>query len=155
MNQGSEAMICKINVSEKEIAKKVLDIQIPAYKVEAALINFAGIPQLKDTVDTIIKCRETFLGYMIDGVLIGFISYNNYQGHFQICRLVVDPKHFRKGIAKNLIAYLMVNITKGHTITVSTGAKNIPAKRLYRFYGFHEMEDIEVAPNVYITMLQT
>lgn len=147
-------MISELNVRDKETAKRILDIQIPAYKVEAALINFDGIPQLKDTVNTIFECNEKFLGQMVDDVLMGFISYINYQGHFQICRLVVDPKHFSKGIAKNLLAYLMENIIQGHNTTVSTGAKNIPAKQLYKLYGFHEVEDIEVAPNIFITMLQ-
>lgn len=146
-------MISELDVKNKETAKKILDIQIPAYKVEAEIINFDGIPQLKDTVETIIKSDETYLGYMIDDVLVGFISYTYNQGLFHICRLVVDPNHFRKGIAKSLLGYLIKNVIKGFKATVSTGAKNFPAKNLYKMYGFYEAKDIEVAPNVFITLL--
>jgi hypothetical protein len=37
---------------------------------------------------------------------------------------------------------------------VSTGAKNIPAKNLYKLFGFQEINDIEVAPTIFITLFE-
>ena len=72
----------------------------------------------------------------------------------EICRLVVHPNHFRKGIARSLVGYVIENVAKGKKTTVSTGAKNIPAKKLYSMFGFIAVQDIEVAPNVFITLLE-
>ncbi|AKF95011.1 N-acetyltransferase [Brevibacillus halotolerans] len=147
-------MITNLHVSDEEIAKKILNVQIPAYKIEAEIIHFYGIPQLKDTVETIRTCNENFLGYMLDEELAGVISYTVDQNHMEICRLVVHPNHFRKGIARSLVGYVIENVAKGKKTTVSTGAKNIPAKKLYSMFGFIEVQDIEVAPNVFITLLE-
>lgn len=147
-------MIRELNNKHKETAEKILAVQIPAYKVEADIMNFDGIPQLQDTVDSIIQSNETFAGYLIEDVLAGFISYTHDEGHFQICRLVVDPIHFRKGIAKRLLGYLLESVCRGYETAVMTGAENVPAKNLYKMYGFHEVKDIEVAPNVFITLLR-
>jgi ribosomal protein S18 acetylase RimI-like enzyme len=146
-------MIRELNNKHKETAEKILAVQLPAYKVEAELMNFDGIPQLQDTVNSIIQSNETFVGYLIEDVLAGFISYTNDEDFFQICRLVVNPYHFRKGIAKRLLGYLIEHVSKECKATVTTGAKNVPAKNLYKIYGFHEVKDIEVAPNVFITLL--
>ncbi|CAM3235631.1 hypothetical protein BRIN106911_01455 [Brevibacillus invocatus] len=42
-----------IDAHNPETAQDILRIQIPAYQIEAALIDFDGIPPLKDTVDSI------------------------------------------------------------------------------------------------------
>ncbi|WP_245996645.1 hypothetical protein [Brevibacillus invocatus] len=46
-------MIRIIDAHNPETAQDILRIQIPAYQIEAALIDFDGIPPLKDTVDSI------------------------------------------------------------------------------------------------------
>lgn len=144
-------MINQLDMTNKDIVKQMLNIQIPAYKVEAEIINFDGIPQLQDTVDSLMKLDETFLGYWLDDVLVGFISYTSESNGCDICRLVVDPKHFRKGVAKSLLEYLLKQLNNKNIVSVSTGKANVPAKYLYEKYGFQEEKDVEVAPNVYIT----
>ncbi len=146
-------MIRELNNKNMKTAEKILAVQLPAYKVEADIMNFDGIPQLQDTVDSIIQSNETFVGYMAEDELAGFISYTNDEGLFQICRLVVDPHHFRKGIANSLLGHFLENVSKECQIAVTTGSKNVPAKNLYKKYGFFEVKDIEVAPNVFITLL--
>ncbi|KYG34961.1 GNAT family N-acetyltransferase [Alkalihalobacillus trypoxylicola] len=100
-------IIVKINVKNQETAKEILTIQLLAYKVEAEIIRFDGIPPLKETIDEIIYSEETYLGYIERGVLIGFISYIKKRDSFQIGKLVVDPSHFRRGIAKSLLEYFI------------------------------------------------
>ncbi|ALC83603.1 MULTISPECIES: GNAT family N-acetyltransferase [Bacillus] len=147
-------MIKKLNATDKETAKKMIDVQLPSYKAEAELIGFYGIPQLNDTVESIMENDEIFIGYFFDEELAAFISYTEEQNEFDICRLVVHPNHFRKGIAKKLLEHVLKNRTNGKKVIVSTGAKNVPAKNLYAFFGFEEVKNIEVAPGIFLTFME-
>lgn len=147
-------MIRIIDARYPETAQDILRIQIPAYQIEAALIGFDGIPPLKDSVDSIQQANEVFLGYYLDDVLAGFLSYELEEHTCSICRLVVHPIHFRKGIAKALLAYFLNHVDQNMRIQVSTGAKNEPALRLYKQFEFKEVKDIEVAPSVFLTLLE-
>lgn len=44
---------------EEKVAEEILEIQLLAYKVEAELIEFDGIPQLQDSIHDIIMTRCT------------------------------------------------------------------------------------------------
>ncbi|MDQ0428148.1 ribosomal protein S18 acetylase RimI-like enzyme [Planomicrobium stackebrandtii] len=132
-----------------QIAKEIQQIQQAAYRVEAELIRFDGIPQLYETLAEIQKSNETFLGYS-EGQLLGIISYQVKGGTVEIHRLVVSPNHFRKGVGKKLMEYLLEKF-KEHDFTVSTGTANKPATALYKAFGFREQGLLEVAPGVYCT----
>ncbi|WP_055105875.1 GNAT family N-acetyltransferase [Paenibacillus ihumii] len=147
-------MLIKLNVADYDTAKKMIDIQLPAYKVEAELMGFDGIPQLKDTVETIMQSREKFVGYLLEGELAAFISYEEAEQEIEICRLVVHPYHFRKKIATILVEHVVETVAQGRPIRVSTGALNFPAKGLYQMFGFRQVRDVEVAPGVFITELR-
>ena len=147
-------MIRTIDARNPEAAQDILRIQIPAYQIEAALIGFDGIPPLKDTVDSIQQTNEVFLGYYHNDLLAGFLSYELEEHTYSICRLVVHPIHFRKGIAKALLEYFLNHVGQNRHIQVSTGAKNEPALRLYKQFEFKEVKDIEIAPDVYLTLLE-
>lgn len=147
-------MIHLIDIERKEVAEQILSIQIPAYKVEAELIGFDGIPQLQDTMETIQKCNEVFYGYFLRDRLVGAISYKLEDEIVDIHRLIVHPDHFRKGIGRELVGFLLNEIAGSRKVIVSTGAKNLPAKRLYLKLGFEEKKDVEVASGVFITLLE-
>lgn len=144
-------MIVKLDITVNEIAEKVLNIQIPSYKVEADLIGFNEIPPLKDTIDTLIKCGETFWGYFIEGELAGVISYKIEGNVLDIHRLMVHPNHFRKGIAKALLFFLEQNFGDLSKMIVSTGTDNIPAVNFYQKYGFVISGKTTVADNLSLT----
>lgn len=146
-------MIRKVNYRNEYTAKAIQRIQRPAYLVEAELMGFEGIPQLKESTIEIQNSDETFLGYMEQEVLLGFISYNKENNIVDIHRLVVNPEHFRKGIGRKLLAYLMEEF-EGMEFIVSTGKMNKPAKNLYTSFGFVETEDFEVAPGIFCTTLK-
>ncbi|WP_019635889.1 GNAT family N-acetyltransferase [Paenibacillus fonticola] len=147
-------MLIKLDVTDNDTAKKMIAVQIPAYRVEAELIGYDGIPQLLDTVESIMECREQFVGHYIDEELAAFISYEETEQEVEICRLVVHPDHFRKKIATVLVKHVVEKIAGGRKIRVSTGALNFPAKGLYQAFGFRQVRDVEVAPGVFITELQ-
>ena len=152
--RGDVGLIIALDIRNKEIAKEVLKIQIPAYKVEAELIGFNGIPQLFDTEESLADSKETFLGFVSKGTLQGVLAYCKNGNQIEICRLVVLPDYFKRGIATELLSFFLKEIAgEDEQVKVSTGAKNQPAKALYKKLGFTEVENREVAPGVWITVL--
>ncbi len=147
-------MIINLDVNNLETAKSLLNVQIPSYRVEAEIIGFDGIPQLRDTAEKLMQSNEKFIGYIMNDNLVASISYTEDHNKVNICRLVVHPDYFRKGIAKALVEHVINSIAINKRIVVTTGAKNSPAKNLYFQLGFHEVENIEVAPNIYITLME-
>ncbi|MGC5326686.1 GNAT family N-acetyltransferase [Brevibacillus sp. SYSU BS000544] len=147
-------MINRLEIEQHETAVQVLNIQLPSYQIEAELIGFYDIPPLKDTVETLQSCGETFYGFFYDGELAGAISYKREQDILDIHRLIVHPDHFRKGIAQSLLSYIH-QVEQGiDKVIVSTGQKNTPAKKLYTKNGFHPIQEIEVAPNFFLTCFE-
>jgi hypothetical protein len=66
-------LIKQLDITDVSIARHVLAVQLPAYRVEAELIGFDEIPLLKDTVTTLQASREQFYGFYIGEVLAGVI----------------------------------------------------------------------------------
>ncbi|WP_144512615.1 N-acetyltransferase [Bacillus sp. FJAT-22090] len=146
-------MIQILDHKEKGTAEQMLAVQLPAYQIEAELIQFDGIPQLNDTPQSIMISEEIFLGYFEHSALAGFLSYTETDELIDICRLVVHPSHFRKGIASSLLKHLLSTKKMHQGVIVATGAKNKPAIKLYEHFGFAKMKEIEVEPNFFITQL--
>lgn len=147
-------MIVELKLRDKSEVQHVLDLQLMAYKVEAALIKFDGIPQLNDTVESIMTSKETFIGYKYEGELAGFISYEVKDNEIDFCRLVVRPNYFRKGIASKLLDYVVYENSGVKRFTVSTGSNNVPALTLYKRKDFTPYHEVEVAAGIYITLLE-
>ncbi|NBI29083.1 GNAT family N-acetyltransferase [Chengkuizengella marina] len=147
-------MIKKLDITREEVAREVLKIQLPSYKIEAEMIDFYDIPPLKDNVQTLQKCDEIFLGYYVGEQLAGAISYEIEASILTICRMIVHPDYFRRGIASALLNYLLDLNLEVKKMIVSTGRDNEPAKKLYQKFGFTEVADIEVVKDVFITKLQ-
>lgn len=152
---GEEVTSVKpINVKDKEIAENLLKLQIPAYMVEAKLINFFDIPPLKDTVETLRKCGEQFFGYFIEDELCGAISYKVQGKILDIHRLIVHPNHFRKGIAKQLFQFMEEHIEGIDKIVVSTGTKNFPAVEFYLKRGFSIERVVQVTEELSLSFFE-
>ncbi|TQR18970.1 GNAT family N-acetyltransferase [Psychrobacillus vulpis] len=146
-------MIRLLDHKEESTAEKMLAVQIPAYKIEAEWIGFDGIPQLRDTIHDIIISEEVFIGNYEGTQLAGFVSFTKTDELLDICRLVVHPYYFRKGIATALLKHVLSLKLENQQVLVSTGAKNTPAIQLYENFGFKKSKDIEVEPNFFITQL--
>ncbi|MBP2001856.1 ribosomal protein S18 acetylase RimI-like enzyme [Paenibacillus shirakamiensis] len=146
-------MIVILDVSQPSIAQQILDIQIPAYQIEARLIGFEGIPGLTETTNMLVDSSENFLGYLIEERLVGVLSYEETEEGLHICRLIVHPDYFRQGIARQLLRYFLHQHKLKHPILVSTGSLNTPALQLYNSEGFEVTGYLEVAQGVMITNL--
>ncbi len=146
-------MIRALDLSHEAQTTELLALQKVSYAVEAALIGTSGIPALKDTPQTLAACGETFYGYFEGDELVGVISYKR-GGVLDIHRLVVHPDHFRKGIGSSLVTFVEETGRMFAKIVVSTGAKNHPARSLYRSLGFRETKEAEVAPALRVTFFE-
>ncbi|MDF2834943.1 MAG: family N-acetyltransferase [Paenibacillus sp.] len=146
-------MIKHLDHRNEQTADDIIAVQMPAYRVEAALIGFDGIPALQDTAESIKASNEEFVGYSEAGRLVGVIAYEAGDGEIDICRLVVHPDHFRKGVATKLLEHVLEHAAAGKRAVVSTGRNNAPAIALYTRYGFIESGAIEVAPGFFIANL--
>ncbi|CAG9620173.1 GNAT family N-acetyltransferase [Sutcliffiella rhizosphaerae] len=136
-------MITKMNINNVKNAKEVLNIQIPSYKVEAAIIGVDEdeLPPLKDTVETLQQSGETFYGYYIEEKVCGVISFMIENEFVNIHRLVVHPDHFRKGIASQLLTFVLTNYP-AKTTKVATAVKNTPAVMFYESNGFQKVREV-------------
>ncbi|EJS56722.1 N-acetyltransferase [Bacillus cereus] len=139
-------MIHKLHSSSFEVASSILQVQIPAYKVEAIYLNSTAIPRLYDTVNDIQSCDETFYGYFSENKLVGFISFMQEEQRIDIHRLVVSPDFFQKGIATKLLLYIFNMFPSSMTYIVQTGKANTPAITLYKKHGFITVSDT-ILPN--------
>jgi GNAT superfamily N-acetyltransferase len=147
-------VIKPIDFSNHDLAKSLYNLQKASYKVEAELVQFNEIPPLKESFAQLLQCGETFIGYFEDDQLAGAISYTVDANVLTICRMTVHPIYFRKGIAQKLLQYLEETQLMIPIFKVSTGKDNLPAKNLYFKNGYQFIEDIEVAPNFYISQFE-
>jgi GNAT superfamily N-acetyltransferase len=144
-------MIKKIDFQNIILLKKLFELQKASYLIEAELIQFFDIPPLKESFEEFQECGETFIGYFEDDELAGALSYSIDGEELTVCRMVVHPNHFRKGIAQNLLNYMEENNKERTVLKVSTGMDNTPAKSLYFKNGYQLVCDLEVAPGFYIS----
>jgi ribosomal protein S18 acetylase RimI-like enzyme len=124
-------MIVKLQLNNNEEVLKILNLQLAAYRVEAAIMGFDEIPPFYDTMDTLRTCGETFYGYFIKDTLAGIVSYKLEDKILDIYRVAVHPCFFRRGIADQLLSYIEKLNVSATKIIVSSGRENKPAINLY------------------------
>ncbi|WP_163098810.1 GNAT family N-acetyltransferase [Peribacillus alkalitolerans] len=142
-----------LDLNDNMILDELFLIQQASYMVEANLINFYDIPPLKESKAQLKRCNEAFIGWFVENKLAGAVSYTKEGHELAICRLIVHPDHFRKGIASKLLEELL-SMYPSHRFIVSTGKDNTPAKRLYEKKGFRWLHDLEAAPRFYLSFFE-
>jgi ribosomal protein S18 acetylase RimI-like enzyme len=147
-------MIRYIDIQDEKHAQRLLELQIPSYLVEAKLLDFYDIPPLQDTTESLQACGETFYVYEVEGVWGGAISYERDGEDVTICRMIVHPNWFRRGIARRLLQHLQAVEASAARFLVSTGAGNHPALALYRKEGFQVTAEREAAPGLTLAFLE-
>lgn len=147
-------MIKRIDFQDYEIIKDLFALQRISYLIEAKLIDYYDIPPLKETFEELLECEETFLGYFEDDELIGAVSFILEGEELTICRMIVHPNHFRKGIAQQLLRVVEKEHPYMPSYKVSTGKENFPAKNLYLKNGYRLLEDIEVESGLFISTFE-
>lgn len=138
-----------IDLTDDTIASRVVDIQRAAYRIEAELIGFEGIPQLHETVDDLRRLDLHWLGSWVNGQLVAILAWTLTDGNCGIDRLAVCPQSFRQGHGRALVEFLADH----RVVSVSTGTANTPARNLYASLGFVPVGVREIAPGITVTEL--
>jgi GNAT superfamily N-acetyltransferase len=144
-------MIVRIDITLPSLANEVLAVQYESYQIEAEIIGYAALPPLKDNVISLQNSGEIFFGFYEKDQLCGAVSYKCEKCIVDIHRMMVHPRHFRKGISKALLNHLEQECKGMEAMVVSTGSENIPATLLYKNAGFKEVAEKEITEGLRIT----
>ncbi|KMZ41547.1 MULTISPECIES: GNAT family N-acetyltransferase [Bacillales] len=145
-------MIVRLDLQDEQTVQKLWNMQKRAYRVEAELIGTEDIPPLRESVEQLRACGETFYGYIEGDELAGAVSFMIEGETLDIHRMIVDPIHFRKGIASQLLA--SVHEHGCSKIVVATGSLNEPAVRLYERHEFTLTDKKEVKPGLWLSFFE-
>ncbi len=144
-------MITPIDPTDSEVARRIVEIQLAAYAVEASLIGFDGIPQLTETADQVAAMTHLQWRGAFDGAqLAGVVAWQLEKGLVDIDRLAVDPLFARRGHGRRLLHSVPVD----HATIVSTGTANVPARDLYLDEGFVAIGQTEIAARIFTTQFR-
>ncbi|MFF0266773.1 GNAT family N-acetyltransferase [Kribbella sp. NPDC004536] len=147
-------MITSLDLSDRHLAERLLEIQHAAYAVEAELIGFDGIPPLQEDLHELMASTEFWLGRYDGTQLVGAVAYELPDDRtVEISRLIVDPRHARRGHGRALLDHLD-ELEPRPVSEVSTGSANTPAVNLYLSRGYTRTGGLEVAPGIYITQFR-
>jgi GNAT superfamily N-acetyltransferase len=138
--------IHSLDLTDIGMAARVLALQLSSYRVEAELIGRDDIPRLHDDVVDIQSCGETFFGSFVGNDLVGVVAYKVLEDTLDLHRVMVDPRFFRRGVARKLIEFVEALESRTRRSVVTTGSRNAPARRLYTQLGYVEIGEREVAP---------
>jgi len=132
-------MIKKLNHHDIEEAKAMRFIFQESYKIEAELLGAIDFPPLQRPLESYIASKNTFYGYFKNNELVAVIEIIDATNYTHIRSLVVSPKFFRQGIAKQLMEFTL-NTFNSNLFVVETGVDNVPASKLYLNLGFEEVK---------------
>lgn len=131
-------MIQLLDHKYSAMAEKIRAVFQVSYAVEAKLLQAIDFPPLQRKLSSFTQCENVFFGFYIDHELAGIIELRKITNATHVQSLVVDPQYFRKGVAENLMQFVL---EKYNTLlfSVETGIANFPAIQLYKKLGFIEI----------------
>lgn len=137
-----------LNLKDRRLVERLIALQYDAYMVEAELMGLKDLPPMYENAESLQSSHETFWGSFDGAELVGVLSATEQGDVTEICRLMVAPSHFRRGIASRLLEHALAMAGPDATFHVSTGRANAPAIMLYKKYGFVEGGLREVEPGI-------
>lgn len=146
--------IIHANIQDTTIATQLHALQRTAYAVESVLIDYPQLPPLHESVEQLQAADERWLVYMDQSEIAGAVAYRNLDDTLDICRMIVSPTHFRRGIGRALLNALEEREPTMPRLIVSTAEQNEPAIALYEKQGFHIYERITLPDGLRLVHLQ-
>jgi len=147
-------MIKKLDHRTIDQSSEIIALQKVSYQMEAVLIQYPNIPPLLETIEDIMRSKETFFGYFMNDQLVGLLSIELRTDYIDICRLAIHPDYFQRGIAQALLNYIESTYPRPKKIVVQTGKENFPAVKLYEKNGFLQVGEKEVGNQLMIVLLE-
>ncbi|GLZ37283.1 GNAT family N-acetyltransferase [Actinokineospora sp. NBRC 105648] len=136
--------VIELDLADDVVARAVHVVGRRAYRVEADLIGFDGIPALSESLADMRSRPLRWLGAVDDATPVAFLAWSGPP--VDVDRLCVDPGWFRRGLGTRLLGELLERTTGA--VTVSTGADNSPAVALYERAGFTRTGTVEPVPGL-------
>jgi ribosomal protein S18 acetylase RimI-like enzyme len=136
-----------LDLGGRGVVERLLALQQAAYRIEANLIGFDGIPPLHESLEELVAQPLSWIGIRAQDRVVAALAYRLEDSTCDIDRLVVDTDYFGRGFGSALVASLLHH----PRITVSTGTANLPARRLYEKHGFQAVGERGIAPGVTVT----
>ena len=140
-------MIELLDHSSGNVANQIYDVFQLSYKVEARLVGVEDFPPLRRSAANIQSSSSHFLGQRIGINLAAVIEYTHGGEALSIDSVVVHPQYFRRGLASELLQYLLAKY-QWQNACVETAAANIPALVLYQKLGFSESKRWKTADGI-------
>jgi ribosomal protein S18 acetylase RimI-like enzyme len=116
-------------------------------------VGYPAIPALGDTVRSLGVSGERFYALFRGRKPLGMISLRGSRGVVEICRLVVHPRYWRRGIASRLLEHAE-GMASDAVLEVATAAANLPALALYRRLGYRENRRWATADGLWLVALR-
>jgi ribosomal protein S18 acetylase RimI-like enzyme len=132
-------MIIKLENADKDIAQQIFTVFQRSYHIEAQLIGTDHFPPLFRSVGHIAHSETQFYGFIENQHIAGVIEVVIEDQQLNINSLTVDPNYFRRGIASQLLSFILKEL-RFSTALVETAVVNIPAINLYQQHGFVEFK---------------
>lgn len=127
----------------------LLRIQHAAYALEASLLGDDRIPPLHEDLADLLAQPLRWLAALDGTTVVGALGFTgDTDVEADIDRLIVDPTHHRRGIARALVRAVL---DRSVIVTVSTGRDNPPARALYDGLGFEHTAHREVLPGLWVS----
>jgi ribosomal protein S18 acetylase RimI-like enzyme len=132
-------IVLPVDHTTLQIARQLHAVQMSAYAQEARLLGVRHFPPLERTVKEMQTNAEQFLAAFWGDEIVGAIGVwpDHEDGGMNIGSLVVAPQFQRRGTGRQLMMAVLHRWSHG-SLTVQTGAKNLPALALYAQFGFVE-----------------
>ena len=136
-----------IDQRELSVAQDIHAVLLLAHAQEARLLQATDLAPMARTPEDIQTSGDFFLGALDGNTLLGCVGLgpDDEPGQISIASLVVHPAHQRQGVARALLAEALRR-GAGLALSVTTGAKNLPALALYRGLGFVEYRHGTLGP---------
>ncbi len=123
--------------------------------MEADLTGYPDHPYLKQGFQVIQNSSEIFFGFQIKNYQVGVISFEKEDpASLTICRLIVKPSHFKKGLTGKLIKAVEECEPGIRYIYVETGKENPPAIRRYQKSGYSLIDEFKTPDGLAIVRFQ-
>jgi len=152
--------ITKLDLHTNAEALELLALQTASYRVEAKRVGLPDAAPLPDGIASLRQSGEQFYGFLSEGELpaklVGAVSWARAGSVVTVCRMMVHPDYFRRGIARTLLAQLLAEQRRLGALrfVVTTAAANRPAIALYESFGFMPRCSRTIVPCVVMTTLE-
>lgn len=137
--------VLAVDLRSPGVAEAIHRVQMAAYAQEAELLGAGDFPPLRRSVADLRDSREAVFVAMVGEEVVGAIGIEPDGDGYTIASLVVAPAYQRRGVGKALVGEILRRFGAG-SLTVQTGAANLPALSLYSRSGFEEVRRWQIEP---------